>query len=346
MHSVQFVPAFLVLASVIAQKLPPLRDHLLIADTGVGHRSSPVQTWQTSLRRLESDGSSTRTLFEYGNPTPQNQPIGSTSIVLDPETLSVYVATGQGIIRTEIDGSGNETVIPESATSVVLAGGRLYWGTMYDGLIKSANLDGTDVKMARNVSSGINYNIIPSYTPAISYPDGLAVVPRDFMYWSSSNSGIGQVENGTIKRISISLSKEMKYEEILVTSVNMPGQLRVVGPWLYFVEKGRYSNSPTSLKRFKIPLARNRDPVAIETIISASQFPEIFTENDKVDKLTLSIKSFAVDTENKRLWVAAESNSRIMFAKIIEMGLDGEDVKVINSDPKQIGIPVGLEYVR
>ncbi|KAF2105984.1 hypothetical protein BDV96DRAFT_480133, partial [Lophiotrema nucula] len=322
-----------------------------IADTGVGHRSSPVPQWRTSIRRLSTNGTSPVKIIEFGS-TPPAEPIGATALTYDPNAKHIYIATGTGIVRTDLDGSNHVTISTDYAASLTISGNKLYYGVSYDGLIKRSNLDGTNPEVFLNVSNGINYNIVPSYIPAYNIPAGLAIDKENkFIYWSSSTTTSGKEDQGTISRAPLKAqgTLEPKDVEVLVEKIEVPSQLRLIGSYLYWIEKGRWSNSVTSIKRAKFPTSKVKAPQLSshqEVVVSSDQSDIFFGTDFVPEKNTLWIRSFAVDEERGKLWFAMESDLRVMFAKIVETELEGGELRVVDGEVGDVGIPVGLEYVR
>ncbi|KAF2466595.1 uncharacterized protein BDR25DRAFT_317588 [Lindgomyces ingoldianus] len=337
-------------------------EHLLIADTGVGHRSRPVTTWRTSLRGLSTIGTNSLNLLNFGNPTPENQPIGSSGLAVDRENGHVYVATGEGIKRTDMLGGNNVTIVSESATSLAISQSKLYFGIQSTGLIKRANLNGTNVEVFLNVSTGLDYSYTPSYIPAKASPGGIAIDEKQgWIYWSSVTF---PEDLSSIRRASFADVEKYGAQnvtaEVLVENSGYPGQMRVI--WdgdegvgrLYWVERARYTNSPTALKRCTFSPPRPSTPkpnggyvYTPETIISSVTHPAMFFKTDGVDNMNMSITSFTVDNASGRLWFTAMSNIRVMWAKLVGMGIDGANATwtVLNENVTDIGIPVGVEYV-
>ncbi|PVI01345.1 hypothetical protein DM02DRAFT_613749 [Periconia macrospinosa] len=86
------------------------------------------------------------------------------------------------------------------------------------------------------------------------------------------------------------------------------GQIRLVMGYLYWVHQGRWTNSPTAIRRVKIPASAITSPIPpdqhSEIVGSESNTDGIFFEKDlSGDTMTLSIKSFAVDERSGRLWI-------------------------------------------
>lgn len=328
---------------------------LFISDTGVGHRSSLAPIWQTSLRSISTSGSSAQTLRKFGEPGPGPQPVGSSFIALGPDTQHLYISTGPGIVRTDLDGSNNVTIRPESGTALTISGDKIYYGVDYDGLIKRANLDGSDAEVFLNVSNGIKYGITPTFTPAFNYPASIAIdEENEYIYWTASTWTVDLQNAGTIRRAPLISqgNKSAENVEILVRHMYMPRQVRLLDDYIYWIEGGQSQ----AIKRARIP-ATDSSPSLLpssiqaqkdleaETIVDSNQ-SQIFFEMDYYGhNMTMQITSFTWDVSSDKLWFAIESDVRTMFGKIVETSLDGGELKVLNSNVTEVGIPVGLEYV-
>ncbi|KAH7401515.1 hypothetical protein BKA66DRAFT_436647 [Pyrenochaeta sp. MPI-SDFR-AT-0127] len=348
----------------------PLRN-LRILDAGVGHRSTPIPRWRTSLRGLTTRGTYATILQQFG---PENatgllaEPINAMSLAYSPSAAALYSVTGQGIIRTSVNGSNPEIVVTDQdggrgqimSVTVAEKERKLYYGTLYEGLIKRADLDGNNVEVVRNVSQGINYNIFPSYTPANFYANGLSVdEEKGWLYWSSANGP----DDGSVRRALLNSEGE---EQVLASGINVPGQLRLVRDTntLFWAERGRWNTSPTSIKRFDLSQLRNSSPtppsptappVALAThlVVHSSQ-SSLFFENDYTgDKQTLRIQSFVVHRNNveQKIWFIAQSSGRTIFGKLVEVTWKGSgdgrkaEFEVLTANTADIGVPIGLEYI-
>lgn len=346
-------------------------DSLRILDTGVGHRSTPVPRWRTSLRGLTTRGTNASILQQFGSgnaPGLPAEPINAYSLAYSPSTASLYSVTGQGIIRTGVDGSNPEVVVVDQdggsgqivSVTVAEKEGKLYYGTLYEGLIKRADLDGKNVEVVRNVSQGINYDIIPSYRPANFHANGLLVDDENgWLYWSASNGP----DDGSVRRTLLNSEGE---EQVLASSINVPGQIRLVKDTntLYWSERGRWNTSPTAIKRFDLSQLRNSSPTtpsptspltafATYTVVHSDE-SNLFFENDYTgDKQTLSIQSFVVFRNGieQKIWFVAQSSGRTIFGKLVEVTWKGSGdgrkamFEVLAANTTDIGVPVGLEYV-
>ncbi|KAF1843784.1 uncharacterized protein K460DRAFT_151125 [Cucurbitaria berberidis CBS 394.84] len=342
---------------------------LRILDTGVGHRSTPVPRWRTSLRNLTTHGTNASILQQFGPeyaPGSPALPIGAVSLAYSPSTSYLYAATGQGIIRTDVDGSNPKLVIPEKPGQIVSVTvaereGKLYYGTEYEGLIKSADLDGSNIEVVRNISQGINWDGMSSFMPANAYAGGILVDDeKGWLYWSASRA----LYDGSVLRAPLHSEGQ---EQVLADGIDMPGQLRLVGDALYWAEKGRWSSSPTAIKWFDLsqlrkpqpqsqPPSLTSPPVAFttQTVVHSNESAAIFFEQDYTgDKQTLGIQSFVVyrDGVEQKIWFVAQSSGRTMFGKLVEITWRGSGdgrkavLEVLTGDTKDVGVPVGLEYV-
>jgi hypothetical protein len=324
----------------ISCALPSLSapNNLLILDTGVGHRSQSVPRWRTSLRSISALGKNASILQQYGPAaSPQNaliEPIGAYDLAHSLASSSLFIATSQGIMRTDINGSNAHIIVPSNTTyvesiAVADASQKLYFGTGRDGYIWRANTDGTGVEAVRNVSQGLDWGL------ARSWADGILIDDKEeWVYWSASRGP----ENGSIRRMRTSGAGE---EEVLIKGLNMPRQLRIVDGWLYWCEMGRWSNSPTSLSRVKL----GGGTMKSEVVVHSNQSSIFFEKDYTGDVQTLSIMSFVFSRERDRMWLVMQSSGRTMFAKLVEVGLDERKVRVLNQDTKDLGIPIAMEHI-
>ncbi|KAF2821055.1 hypothetical protein CC86DRAFT_386605 [Ophiobolus disseminans] len=347
-------------------------ESLIILDTGVGHRSTPVTRWRTSIRSLTNRGANSTVLAQFGpesNATFLQEPINGYSLAYSPSTSSLFSATGQGIVRTSLDGTESKVILTDHdggmgqimSLFVAEKDKKIYFGTLYEGLIKKANFDGTDIEVVRNVSQGLNYGIAPSYAPACFYPNGIAVdEERGFLYWSAAKGD----NDGSIRRAPLQLS-DQDHTQILVTGINMPGQIRIVGDSLLWAERGRWNNLPTAIKyldrnlnRIPAPLPSSTAPALLAlptgTLVSSAQNKLFFEKDYTGEQQMLSIQSFVMyhgDVEST-LWFVVQSSGRTVFGKLVEVHWRGSGdsrgpaFEVLNSNTTDIGVPVGLEYVR
>jgi hypothetical protein len=90
-------------------------------------------------------------------------------------------------------------------------------------------------------------------------------------------------------------------EQVLVSGVSVPGQIRIVSESLYWVERGRWSTLLTAIKYLDRYLSQLPStptspytPVPTGILIHSSQSP-LFFENDYTsERQALSIQSFVV----------------------------------------------------
>ena len=336
-------------------------DFLVILDTGIGHRSTPIPRWPTSLRRLDADGTNATILSQFGVPlnSTKDEPIGANALAYSSSTSTLFSVTKRGVTRTNLDGSNEELIVQNAESgqivSITVAEKlqRLYYGVSYDGLMYSANYDGTDVTLFRNVSQGIQFSS-PTYTPANSHPGGIIVdEERGWLYWSS----VKGEKDGSIRRVPLNGGGE---EQILATGIDKPGQLRIAGASLFWTERGSWSNSPTAIKYLdrlidQLPASPYSPNLAVPTgaLIQSSQSP-LFTEADYTgEKQILGIETFVVYRNNVEqiVYFGANSAGRTTFGKVVEVrwrgsgGSRGPVFTVLSADTEEVGVPVGLEYV-
>ena len=297
--------------------------------------------WHTSLRKLNTDGTNPTILQEFGDPKEYESPVGAYAMSYDPLARQFYIASGQGtIIRTEIDGSNPTTVITEARqstwiTSVVVHGVKLYYGIGYEGILKRANLDGSGKETFLNISQGINFSYGKSYTPAYSYPNGIAIdEANNFIYYSVHTSDLPH--GGSIRRAP--LQANTTKIEVLAQDIYDPEQLRLLkNSTLYWAEIGPYSGGATAIRRAYFPPNESLEPgdVAVETLVSSNT----------TNLLPYGIASFAISEEEGKVWVAANSAAAKSSGGVLEMDLNGKGLRVLNDNVTQIGVPAGIEYV-
>ncbi|KAJ4365674.1 hypothetical protein N0V83_008294 [Neocucurbitaria cava] len=356
--------AALQLSSAYRSERPKTSSSLFILDEGVGHRSTPVTRWRTSIRSTTTQGTNATIIQQLGPENNPDQPIGAYSLAYSPSTSSLYSATGEGIIRTDIDGSNPKILITEDtimSVTVAEKEGKIYYSTLTEGLIKRAELDGSNVEVVRNVSQGINLSYGASYTPAYFYAGGVLVdEEKGWLYWSAS----GGEHDGSVRRAALK-SQDQEQEQVLASGINLPGQLRLVGDTLFWAEIGRWGDSPTAIKRIDLsqvrkspvqPSSTTSSPVAYatQTVVHSNQSASIFVAIDYTGGLsTVAIQSFVVrgDGAEQKIWFVGMSAERTMFGKLVEITWKGSgdeekaELKVLNQDTKDLGVPVGLEYV-
>lgn len=346
---------------------------LLVLDTGVGHRSTPIPRWHTSLRSLTASGTNASILQSFGTGSTPAEPINAYSLAYTNITKSAYLATGQGIIRADLDTGHHEIIIPneqgDPITSVTISPteAKLYFSTLITGLIKSANLNGSNIQLIHNASQGLDFSL-PAYTPANSHAAGLLPDPnKNWLYWSASRGG---PDSGSIRRIPLHGPGP---EQILATGLNTPAQLRLVRDTttqtnaLWWAEKAPDAASPTALRLLDLykfaefpsssSAARPLPPPSVSPVLTMihSDDSSLFRDVDAAGETqTLGIQSFVVyrDGVTQRVWFVVMSAGRSVFGKLVEMTWQGSGggrrrpvLKVFNQDTRDLGVPVGLEYV-
>jgi hypothetical protein len=256
-------------------------------------------------------------------------------------TSSLFLATGAGLLRTSLNGSHAHVVSARTdVQSVAVAPkcGKIYFGTQRDGYMWRANLDGSHVEFVRDVSQGKD-----GWGSARSFAAGIFVdEDGGWVYWSASR-GAG---DGSIRRVGMDGNDESD-DEVLLKGLDMPRRLRILQGKLYWCEAGRWSNSPTSLSRVDLPADKKKgiDAMVPEVVVH-SNHTTIFFEKDAFGEMqTLGIQSFAISKDGDSLWFVIESSARTMFAKLVEVRLPSKALKLMDEDTKELGIPVGIEYV-
>lgn len=353
------------LSTALPNLQPRASPYLAILDLGVGHRSTPIPRWPTTLRRINTDGTQAANLTQFGvdasDSNALEQPILGYALAYSPSTSSLFSVTGRGIARTNMAGGNLEYIVkradstPSQIVSITAAeqSQRLYYGDSYTGLIYSANYDGTNATVFRNVSQGLNF-LLDSYTPANTYAGGIVIDETSgWLYWSSVN-------DGTIRRVALS-SDASAQEQVLVTGIDKPGQLRIAGGSLFFAERGSWSTSPTAIKILtraldQLPSSPSSSPtlaVPTASVISSSQSP-LFSETDYTgDKQVLSIESFVVyrNGVEQIVYFGVNSAGRTAFGKVVETVWRGSGdsrgpvFKVLSARTAEVGLPVGVEHV-
>jgi hypothetical protein len=353
------IALFTLIPPSFALPSPPAPGQLLILDNGVGHRSTPVARWRTSLRCISTRGSNATVLQQYG-PAPSSnsvvEPVNGYGLVQSASTQSLFLATGQGILRTALDGSSAKVIVDNvpDLHSIAVADKqkKVYYGTIFDGFIRRANFDGSDIEVFRNVSQGINWDLAQYFEHANSYADGILVdEDAGWVYWSATRGP----DDGSVRRVRLDAVRtgvdddaDAKKEQILVKGLNMPGQLGIRGGVLYWIEQGRWSTSPTSMSRAELPSTASSGVLMPEVMVHSNQ-SSIFLEKDYTgEQHILSIQSFAFSEVGDSIWFVIQDSGRTMFAKLVELKLGGKgwELEVLNNDTKDLGIPMGLEYVK
>ncbi|OAL54956.1 hypothetical protein IQ07DRAFT_559420 [Pyrenochaeta sp. DS3sAY3a] len=349
---------------------PKPLNKLIVLDAGVGHRSTPVPRWRTSLRSLTPRGTNASIIREFGpDPQPNSpaEPVGAQALAYSPSTGYLFAASGSNILRTDVNGSVPVAILSDKPglqiTSVTVAeqAKKIYFGTLFDGQIKRADFDGRNIEVVRNVSQGLNYDIARTYVPANSYPAGILIdEEKGWLYWSASRGA----DEGSVRRTALEYAMP---DAVLAEGIKVPTQLRLVGEQLYWAERGRWSTSPTALKRFDLSQLRKGPPSSSSgsptgaarpfetvTVVHSDMSNEVFSERDYTgDRQTLSINSFVIyrDGVEQRIWFVIQSSGRTMFGKLVEVHWRGSgdgrhaEFEVLNKDTKDLGIPIGLEYI-
>ncbi|KAH7394165.1 hypothetical protein DE146DRAFT_765819 [Phaeosphaeria sp. MPI-PUGE-AT-0046c] len=304
---------------------------------------SPIPRWRTSLRSISTSGRNAHIFTQYGPVPPNNyttvEPINAYALGYSNSTSSLYLGTGSGLLRTDLNGTNARTVSNASDVASIYVSEKtekVYYGTSHDGLIRRSNLDGTSVEIFRNVSQGIEFG------QARRSPSGIVVDEDEgWVYWSASNGE----DDGSIRRVKLNGDEE----QVLAEGLNMPGQLRINSGMLYWCEKGRWLNSPTSLSRARLPLSASNSTVRgmrESEIVVHSNHTAIFFEYDSVEKQTLGITSFVFNEDADRLWFVMESSNRVIFSKMVEVRLPSKALKLMNWEAEDLGVPMGIEYVQ
>ncbi|KAH7085579.1 hypothetical protein BKA63DRAFT_20835 [Paraphoma chrysanthemicola] len=345
----------------ISSALPnrPSHDALLILDNGVGHRSTPVTRWRTSLRSISTRGTNSTVLQQYGPAPAPNavvEPINAYGLARSPSTQSLFLASGQGILRTALDGSNAEIVVDNvpDLHSIAIADRqkKIYFGTIFDGFIRRANFDGSGIEVFRNVSQGIKWDLAQYFEHANAYAGGIFVDEEaGWVYWSASRGP----DDGSIRRVRLDAMRnelgdeaDAKKEEVLANGLNMPGQIRIRDGMLYWVEKGRWSTSPTAMSRAKLPSGSSKGQLVPELIVHSNQSSIFFEKDYTGERQILSIQSFAFSEKAEKMWFVIQDSGRTIFAKLIELkrGQKSWAMDVLNDNTSDLGVPIGLDYVK
>ncbi|KAF2025056.1 hypothetical protein EK21DRAFT_77371 [Setomelanomma holmii] len=308
-----FLAVFTILSISLALPSPQSPGTLVILDNGVGHRSTPVPRWRTSLRSISTRGTNATVLEEFG-PTPSPRsvvgPINAYGLAHSPSTQSLFLATGESIVRTALNGSNSRVIVDNvpDVHSVAVADSqqKIYWGTTFDGFIRRANYDGSGIEVFRNVSQGINWDLAQYFEYANSYADGILVdEDNGWVYWSASRGP----DDGSIRRVRLddvrsgcSDEADAKKEVALAKGLDMPGQLKIRDGWLYWIEMGRWSTSPTSMSKARLPATASSGLLTPEIMVH-SNASSIFIEQDYTgERQILNIQSFVFSEVAEKLW--------------------------------------------
>lgn len=309
--------------------------HLFIADTGAPVHQIP--TWETSLRRINPDGSSASILQTFPFRLSIIVRAGAYALALDPRKKEFYVATYEEVYRTELDGSKreqlNETHVSYFNTLVV-SNGILYAGNC-QGLIQRLDLSGGALETIMDVRPDHNSN-------NSTCVNGLAVdEPNKKLYWSVVTTPreiqTSRPDFGSIWRAS--LTPNATDGELLADHVFSPKQIRLsASGYLYWVEQ-LFRSFPTALRRARVPPSNST--LEIETVFDSTQ-SSLLTIGNSTNNRTAGISGFAIDERNQRIWLSGDDYE---LPRIVEAGLDGANPHIINQNVTEIGYPGALEYV-
>ncbi|PVH93596.1 hypothetical protein DM02DRAFT_634401 [Periconia macrospinosa] len=187
--------------------------YLFIADKGAPVRQIP--TWDTSLRRMNTDGSSTSTLQTFPFRLSNIYRAGASALALDPRKNEFYVATYEEREKLK------ETHV-SYFTTLIISDGILYAGNC-DGLIQRLDLNGGALETIMDVRPGQN-------NKNMSCVNGLAVdEPNGKLYWTVTTTPrellATRPDFGSIWRAS--LIPNATDDEILADNIFSPGQIRL-----------------------------------------------------------------------------------------------------------------------
>jgi len=323
---------------VLASKLPNLTDseYLFIADRGIALYNRPQihqpTVWNTSIRRVGLDYTSPTIIREF-DPFNPWVTTGAHALTHDPTTNQLYIATDRGIYRTNVDGSNPELVFVTNtqgawAMSLAVSGGKLYFGTAYDGLIRTLDLDRGQVEMFMNVSQGLNYPgaIGDIYLSSYTWAAGLAIDgENEQIYWSTFAGSLPH--GGSIRRAT--LQPNATDVEVLLQDIYSPGQIRLLS------NGDLYWSDGATINRARISSSKGIT-LEPETLFNSSQ-----SSTMKGDYGIIKIESFTVDEKSQRLWLSGDD----WDSRIVEMGINGGDAMLVIHNSTNIGFPMGLEFI-
>ena len=323
----------------------------IILDTGLDQSSTSTLQWPTSLRRLPQDGSNSTVLAQFNvdaNATVSS-PIGAHALAYLPSSSFLFSATGQGVIRTKLDGSDATTILNNESNqipslTVAEKGQKIYYSDPSTLSIQKVDFNGANTELVRNVSQGTDL-----------HASGLVVdEARGWIYWSAAS--ISNDKAGSIFRAALNGTGDI---QLLVSGISAaPGQLRIVVDSFYWLENTASTTSIKYLDRYisQLPTTQTTPftPVPTGVLISSSQSPLFSVVNDVDEVQKMAISSFFVyrDDFNQTVWFVMKNVGRNVFASLVEVvwrgsgGSRGPVFKVLSSNIGALGVPVGLEYVR
>ncbi|KAJ4296355.1 hypothetical protein N0V90_006400 [Kalmusia sp. IMI 367209] len=333
--------------TVASQPITDSQGSLYIVDRGYNRYLEPVTPRSyNQLRRINTDGTNNTVLANFFSEHVWVPP-NPTAFTYSPVHRHFYIATSEGIVRTEFDGSNATTVIEEGgATALVIDGEKLWWGAPSIGLIKRADLDGKGVETFLNISQGLRYDYNIGLTTALSDTTGLAIDSEEgFVYWGASSlppdDAFHLPHLGSIRRAP--LIANTTAVEILAEDIYLPGTLRLFGNTLYWAELARYRPGSTSLRRAIVPGKSPLRPgdLHIETLLDSGT-SNVFPKN------LIGVTGFTIDDMEGRIWAVVETGppdqGSEKWGVLLQSDVDGGNWKVLEQNVTQIGMPVGVEF--
>lgn len=327
---------------------------LLILDTGVGYRKPAVERWRTHLRSISTEGESAAILqtYDWDPPQPEGElivPINANNMAKSDSSQSLFITTDKGILRTAIDGSNPRVVVPNLpnlnfiTVAVAEQAQRIYFSTIWDGLIRRANFDGSGIEIFRNVSRGLKYDLAIEQAHSV-----LVDEETGWLYWS-----VKTLENGSIKRVRLdekmsdNATEDAKREETLWKGLAQPSQLRIKGEMIYWAEPSQWANSTTALARAKLPSGSGAASLLTrEVVVHSWQNVGFYKTDMEHQTWTMSIESFVFKPEGDEIWFVTRGAGRgTLYAQLWEVDLDGRNSKVLNDNISDLGSPTGIEFV-
>ena len=135
----------------------------IVLNTGLGQSSTSTLQSPISLRRLAQDGSNSTTLTLF-NAEANTSHIGAQALTYSPSATFLFSATGQGVIRTKLDGSDATTILNDNDSNqipgltVAEKEQKIYYSDPTTFSIQKADFSGANTELVRNVSQGTDFH--------------------------------------------------------------------------------------------------------------------------------------------------------------------------------------------
>jgi len=326
----------------------------IVLDTGLGQSSTSTLQSLTSLRRLAKDGSNSTTLTLF-NSEANTSPIGAQALTYSSSSSFLFSATGQGVIRTKLDGSNATTILNKNdsnqipSLTVAEKEQKIYYSDPTTLSIQKADFNGANIELVRNVFQGIGL-----------HATGLVLdEARSWIYWTATSRSDNHNNNNGASSLFRAALNGTGNTQLLVSGISAaPGQLRIVVDSLYWLENSASTTSIKYLDRYisQLPATQTTPftPVPTGVLITSSQSSLFSAVNDAGEVQKLAISSFYVyrDDFNQTVWFVAKSVGKNVYAMLVEVvwrgsgGSRGPVFKVLSQGIEALGVPVGLEYAR